>query len=494
MNRLSLLHRFSILSLLSLLVANLILGLTISSALYQHALESAKNLTAQIVMAETRKEFSPEELSAPHVEDYAAFSRKMRHLTFGPHVVRVKIWNKDKVVIWSDDRRLLGQAFHDNHELAEAFAGGTPTEISLLDKSEQVFEQPYKKLLEVYVPVRFDPEGEIVNVLEIYQNLDPLDADIASQKKVIWIVTTIGFAILYLLLFGIVRRASRKIDKQVQQILASEAKLKEYSDELELKVLERTSELAEATQAAESASKTKSDFLANMSHELRTPLNSIIGFSQALGDDLAGPVSAEQREYLNDILESGRHLLTIINELLDLSKIEAGKIELDYAEVKVAELLDRSILLFKEKSVMHNIPIEVELAPEVDVVYGDFTRLRQIIINLLGNALKFTFDGGRITVKACLAASEEDDGEDLVVSVADTGIGINLNDQDRLFRPFAQLEPSLTKKYEGTGLGLALSKNLAELHGGRIWMESTVGKGSTFSFSIPVKPPAKDLG
>lgn len=490
MSRLSLLHRFSILSMLSLFIANMVLGLTITYVLNQHAIESAKNLTAQIVLSEVKKDLSLQDLTSPHISDYEAFSEKIEHLTFGPDVVRVKIWGANKIVVWANDQRLIGQQFHDNHELDEAFAGEIEAEISTLDKLEHEFEQTFERLLEVYVPIRLAPGGEVVSVFEVYQNLDPVDANIAHLKEIVWGVSTIGFVVLYVLLFGIVRRASRQIDTQLQQIIVSEAKLKEHSDELEVKVEERTRELAEAKLAAESASKAKSDFLANMSHELRTPLNSVIGFSQALGDELAGPVNKEQREYLNDILESGRHLLTIINELLDLAKIESGKIELDYTEVDVTELVDKSVLIFKERSLQHNIPIEVSLSPEVETVECDFTRLRQIIINLLGNALKFTFDGGHVAVGACII--NDDEGEkSLLVSVKDTGIGIKPEDQEKLFRPFAQLEPSLTKKYEGTGLGLVLSKNLVELHGGKIWIESSEGKGSTFSFTVPVKQPGR---
>ena len=487
MKSLSLLQRFSILSLISLLVASVILGLTITYILQQHALESAKNLTAQIVLSESIKEFTAEELSVPRVEDYEAFSQKIKHLTFGPHIVRVKIWSKDRVVIWSDDRRLVGQKFHDNHELDEAFEGEIPTEISNLEKSEHAFEQPYKKLLEIYVPIQFDAGGEIVNVFEIYQNLDPLDADIAELKRIVWFVSSICFLLLYGLLFGIVRKASRQIDSQMNQIVESEGKLKKYSEELEIMVAERTSELANAKLAAESANRAKSDFLANMSHELRTPLNSIIGFSQALEDGLVGPLTDEQRGYQNDILESGRHLLMIINELLDLAKIESGKAELDYSDIDVTELVEKSVFLFREKSIKHNIAIDVALGKEPAVIHGDFTRLRQVIINLLGNALKFTEDGGRVSLQTRL--NEPPGGvRQFVFSLTDTGIGISAEDQEKLFRPFAQLEPSLTKKYEGTGLGLALCKNIIELHGGRIWVESKQGQGSTFSFSIPVDP------
>ncbi len=242
-------------------------------------------------------------------------------------------------------------------------------------------------------------------------------------------------------------------------------------------------ELHQAKVAAEAANKAKSDFLASMSHELRTPLNAIIGFSEVLRDQYFGDLNEQQADYVNDILESGKHLLSLINDILDLSKIEAGKVELEPTWLNITELLENSLIMVKEKCMRHGIHLSLNISQDLENldIEADERRLKQIMFNLLSNAAKFTPDGGEITLEA---HKKEDE---LVISVKDTGIGIAKKNQKKIFEEFYQIRGELGSKTPGTGLGLPLTKRLVEMHGGRIWVESEgLNKGSRFSFTLPI--------
>jgi signal transduction histidine kinase len=233
----------------------------------------------------------------------------------------------------------------------------------------------------------------------------------------------------------------------------------------------------------EAVSNHKSAFLANMSHELRTPLNAISGFSQALRKQLFGEINEKQAEYLDDILASARHLLSLIDDVLDLAKVEAGQVELKIAPFSLPEVLEQGVLIGRELATKEGVRVSLSTGPNVGAVNGDERRITQVILNLLSNAVKFTPAGGSVDVSAAQV-----DGS-VQVSVTDTGPGIPAEDQARIFEEFQQAAAG-KEQADGTGLGLALSRRLVELHGGRIWVDSEVGKGSTFTFTLPVAPPS----
>jgi signal transduction histidine kinase/HAMP domain-containing protein/predicted transcriptional regulator with HTH domain len=241
-------------------------------------------------------------------------------------------------------------------------------------------------------------------------------------------------------------------------------------------------EIQDKSQQLEVANKHKSEFLANMSHELRTPLNAIIGFSEVLLERLFGELNVKQDDYLKDIFASGKHLLGLINDILDLSKVEAGRMELEPSTFDLDSAVSNAMTLVRERAQRHGITLGQQVDPALAEITADERKFKQILLNLLSNAVKFTPDNGRIDVTARRA------GDDVVVAVHDTGIGIAPEDQAAVFEEFRQVGHHYTSKQEGTGLGLALAKRFVELHGGRIWLESEPGKGSTFTFTIPAKP------
>jgi PAS domain S-box-containing protein len=290
-------------------------------------------------------------------------------------------------------------------------------------------------------------------------------------------------------------------DRRLQGVFAS------ARDMTELKQIEQA--LQQKNLELEAASRMKSEFLANMSHELRTPLNAIIGFSEVLKDGMVGSLTEQQRGFIGDIFGSGKHLLSLINDILDLSKIEAGKMSLDLETVELSGVFANSASIMREKAASRRVQVDLEIAPELGSVQADGRKLKQIVYNLLSNAVKFTGEGGRVTLRARVVPRSEVgqmDGEwpgrslpladahapefasFMEISATDTGIGISPEGMERLFRPFSQVDSGLARRFEGTGLGLAMVKLLAELHGGTVAVQSAVGEGSRFTVWLPLRP------
>jgi signal transduction histidine kinase len=244
-------------------------------------------------------------------------------------------------------------------------------------------------------------------------------------------------------------------------------------------------EIADKSAQLEAASRHKSEFLANMSHELRTPLNAIIGFSEVLTERMFGELNEKQDEYLKDIYSSGTHLLSLINDILDLSKIEAGRMELEPEDFDLPAAIDDALLLVRERAGRRGIALERHVEAGVGEIRADARKVKQVLLNLLSNAVKFTPEGGRIDVRVRLGEGNAE------ISVTDSGIGIAAEDQEAVFEEFRQVGKA-DKKAEGTGLGLALCRKFVELQGGRIWVQSELGRGSTFTFTIPVRCEPSD--
>ena len=380
--------------------------------------------------------------------------RLIHTLIQGSAIVRVKIYDRDGTVTYATEHALIGDKESDNPRFAVARTGRIASEHVTARDRDDFAGAPYAHLVASYVPMRA-ADGKVEGVIEVYQDVSAQMAHIGRTVGLQIVVTAAVLGVIYLALVLIVGRADKA-------------------------VAEKQRALEHALAEAEAANRAKTEFLANMSHELRTPLNAIIGFSEIIERATLGPVANPRYvEYAGDIHSSARHLLAIINDILDLSKVEAGKMPLEDHEVAPAELIEASLGLIRGHAEEKGIALAAEVPTSRPRLRADERRLRQVLLNLLSNAVKFTPEGGRIAV----TVSERPEG--LAITVADTGIGMAPADIPKALSPFGQVDGSLARRYEGTGLGLPLTKALIELHAGSLAIASTPGRGTTVTVVLP---------
>jgi len=308
-------------------------------------------------------------------------------------------------------------------------------------------------------------DNEVVGVVNM-SHPRPNAFQVEDQQLMTIVTDQVAIALNNVQIFDDMQQLNVVLEDEVEK---ATAELRSANDDLQL-----------ANQEIQAASQMKSQFLAHMSHELRTPLNAIIGFSEILEDKTFGPMNERQARYIQNILKSSRHLLSLINDILDLTKVEAGRMEPISTEFHLQDCLRLTLDVLDPLARSKGIELFRELSDDFPIVQADEGRMRQILLNLLSNAIKFTSQGGKVTVIVDLVENDV-----VQVQVADTGIGIKKEHQDIIFSEFRQVDESYARRYEGTGLGLALTKRLVELHGGSIWVESEEGKGSTFTFTFP---------
>ncbi len=507
--------RAKILVLLAVMIIPIIGGLvyisisTLTTTIAEDAEERA-SLVAQFFSADTN---STEEITYEHFQSEID---KLNELN--PDIHKISVYapreNGEIVRIASTDQSQIG-------EIAD------PEDVAPLETNEATHaesEQDGRKVIEAIAPLTVGDKPEAT--IGIYMYLDARDQLIRSQQIKFLLIGGIGIASLLALLYISLNRylvepvarlarltqavAEGDFSRRVESLSRDEIgelgrsvnamteSLARHSRELQDKLVElerlnedlqlRERELQLTNRKLEKANRLKSEFLATMSHELRTPLNSIIGFSELLEGGTYGALNERQLKYVNNIVVSSRHLLQLINDILDLAKVESGTIEINREQVSLPEVIGLVRNVVESLAAKKDIVIETRIDDDTDTVYADPPRLKQILYNLLSNAIKFTPAGGRVIISTARGEGE------VRVAVKDTGIGISHQDQEKIFSEFLQVEGTYARKYEGTGLGLALTKKLVELHGGRIWVDSTPGAGSTFTFTIPEEPAGDSEG
>lgn len=459
LRNLNIFWQFVILGFVVFAVIGIFLSSFIEPMLTDFVLDQTKLNSSVFISRLAADSLLPEDFVKPvSGETQKRFENLANHLQF-PGLFRLKIWNREGVIIYSDEKRLMGQKFALTPELKEALnlKASIGLKKFLPDEPHHRYEVPFGEGIEFYTPLTFGASAEVVGIAEVYGRSGFLTKQIAEVKNnLIWRIV-LSLFLMYVTLSFIVWRGARLIRQ-------------------------RTERLETALVEAQAASRTKSEFLSIMSHELRTPLNSILGFVKLMLMGLAGPINAEQKKQLAMIEKSGENLLLLINKVLDLAKIEAGKISVEVEKFQVYDVCKEIMDMHRPLAVEKNLELifsEDQCRCEITT---DKDRFKHIILNLITNAIKFTERGS-----VSLICSTQPNN--ISLSIIDTGVGIKKEDFPKLFKPFSQIDMGSTREAEGAGLGLSIVKKNLELLGGEVRAESEFGKGSTFTVRLPWQSP-----
>ncbi len=422
-------------------------------------------------------------------ETTKALDRHIRAMSHDAPVIKIKVYNLDGQAIYSSVLDEIGENKSQNSGFQSARAGKLVNELTHRGRmSASEGEIQNVDVVSTYIPIHLSDDGRVSAVFELYSNVTDTVTRIEGVTIQLLLALIAVFLVLYLSLLGIIARADRILSRQYAALEENQTHLRAKTDELEKEIRERH-EIERALRASEelaaTANRAKTDFLSGMSHELRTPMNSILGFTQLLETEPGAPLSEKQQRFVKQIIKSGNHLLTLINQVLDLAKIESGKLPMSIEAVSVADVVNSALPMVQHLAQQRAVqPIEVDVGSVR--VRADFGRLKQVLLNLLSNAIKYNRPNGSITVRA------EQCGDRVRVTVADTGVGIAPERQHELFQPFSRLGYD-AGEIEGTGIGLTLSKRIVEAMGGEIGVDSTLNAGSTFWITLPGAAEAAPL-